>query len=238
MEGYIAVYEIVSFESFVSNNETDTRLQLYRKLSENIYREIFPLDKAKERLTDKLHFRGYDKYFVLWTEEKTPRAFGDILNKCQIAIATALVEGFPLRGCIHSGEVPDFRRHINHILTAKTLLGLSTGFREAIELLEINPMIGSFVTAHTLESFEDSRTKNTATISDFIKLKVLVEVPFEGLSQKPIALNWLANSDFNPPIEQLIFIFQKHNKEITEEIEKILQNTRTFISVVQAPQLN
>lgn len=238
MIGYLAVFELLAFDSFITNNDTETCLKSYKKLSEELHKAVFPLSEAKQRIEKRLHFAAYDKYFVIWTEDDSPRAFHEVISKSQVMIALSLAEGFPLRGCINCAEVPDFRRYIDHVLTAKTLLSLSKGFRKTIEVLEVNPMMGSFISVHALVSFEESRTKKTATISDFVKLKLLVEVPIEGIEQKPLAVNWLVESNFNPPIEQLVFIFQKHNKDITEDIVKIIENTKYFISIVQAPRLN
>lgn len=108
MKSYIALFEIIAFKSFVNNNRLDSKIRSFSQFKSSV-EAAFNEHKAEfddDRGNFKLHLNFSGRYVVLWSDDTTPRSFGDIILFCQSLVMISLVEGFPVRGCIHSGRDP------------------------------------------------------------------------------------------------------------------------------------
>lgn len=241
MKRYIALLEILNFESFVQNNSAEEVDRLYSKLKKEIKDSFIEwrdqvIDKHEGPVTIELSFT--DKHIIFTTQGNGSASLFHIVSAVQFTIAIAFASGFPVMGCIHCGVI------LNDSDTLKTddhpreELYLRPGYWEAVGFLDFGIVMGCVLTGAALQHFEETRSKRSYTMDDLKRFNLIVTLKDEKHDLELYTVNWMADQKMNFNRGFIASIFAKHNKTVDEFTNSIIDNTRAFISTVQAERLN
>lgn len=241
MKRYIALLEILNFESFVQKNTIEEVDRLYKELRKEIKDSFIEwrnqvVDKHDSPVTIELSFS--DKHIIFTTQGNGSASLFHIVSAVQFTIAIAFSSGFPLLGCIHCGVILNDSDNLKTGDQPRDELYLRPGYWEAAEFLNLATVMGCVLTGTALQHFEETRSKNSYTMDDLMRFNLIVPLKDEKNDIELYTVNWMADQKMNFSRGFIASIFAKHNKIIDEFTNSIIDNTRAFISTVQAERLN
>ncbi len=216
IEGFVALYDILGFQSLVENNNLDTVMLTYQQMMEchNIVEYV-----------EIIKVINYSDTFLIYTTEVSDRAFKLLLLMSNLLFVAANAHEMPIRGATAVGE-----------LYVSDAVAIGRPIVEAYKSEKKQNWMGCWITHECVDRISKE------TIEELLGERTIVRYPIplkEGDVRELYALNWLSllmkGTDsmlraIREPLKNTGFLKQKPGHGWAEERKH--GHTRQFIDFI------